>query len=96
MKIILKKRGGGKTKELLKMLKEDPSLVMLVVNEFEKRRLIEDNPDLVERIKTMREQSCCFVSHDQRFVIDNLDLWLVSMSKYPIVAVTMTKEQRCT
>lgn len=92
MKVIIGERQSGKTTKLLQQLKENNNAVMGVSSEMKKIRLIQENPELKDRIKTYCELKNSVVSNDfDECYLDDIDLLLHTLDfKIPITYVSIT------
>ncbi len=100
MNMLLLPRQYGKTTRLIEIVKLDKELVLFVISERERRRIINENQDF--RVDT--ETTCCsfgdrikevgrdvLIGQAQKAVVDNVDMILEDLIRGRVVMGSATK-----
>lgn len=93
MILIIKRRGGGKTTQLLKFMEKNPDTVFACFSEYEAYRLRK----AAEHLSPDRFVTAYDIVHghkrvppDKRLLVDNADYILQSLFKHDIFMATVT------
>lgn len=96
MKVIISRRGGGKTTQLIEWLQGDPQRVLITFSVSEMKRLVGLYPDLAHRICTWDEyrerRGIVWRANIKEVAIDNADIILQGQARDSIKLITISDE----
>lgn len=103
MRIIYKRKGEGKTTDLIKLSAGTRGKVIVCINQSDVYRILDEAKNMGVNIPTPMSYdefaNCCFMGDAKHkgtiiesFLIDNADLLLQYLTRVNIEAITLTKK----